>query len=175
MIGFNRRLRAAADEEALPKMGEILRELFAAGLSPDSRTYAAMLTARAKSGDVRGALDLLQQLLEEGIPPDVVLINIVLSACARAGDVNTATFVYAYMVRDVLRGVLWSGATCLTAGSSPESSCQPALTAVSSFRTPSADVRGQARRDDLSEALRVLLNIRNDAGAQRVKLSLRGA
>lgn len=99
MVAFNKQLRAAAEEEASPKLGGILQELFNAGLTPDSRTYTALITARAKSGDVRGALELLQQLLEEGISPDCVLLNTVLGSCARAGDVHTAAMVYAYMVR----------------------------------------------------------------------------
>lgn len=103
MINFNRRLReAAAGEQGQQNMGEVLQELLDAGLAPDSRTYTALITARAKTGDVRGALDLLQQLLEEGLTPDVAILNTVLGSCARAGDVQTAAMVYAYMVRPSL-------------------------------------------------------------------------
>ena len=102
MAAFDARLRSSARGESSEPLGAILDEMFAAGLAARASTYTFLLVARAREGDVAGALRLLAQLRAEGLAPDEHVLNTVLGACARGGDLRAALRLYSHLARAAL-------------------------------------------------------------------------
>ena len=84
-IERSRRRRAVLRVEAL------MRDMVESGAEPDLHSFMALLSAYAKTGDVRACSDALVGMRARNIPLDQWAFNALLGACAAAGDVDAAT------------------------------------------------------------------------------------
>ena len=70
----------------------LLNNVINVGITPDTITYSAAISACEKAGGIDGmnnTLKLLQEMKEEGITPDTISYSAAISACEKAGGTES--------------------------------------------------------------------------------------
>jgi len=88
IVSYNSMLHAHATQGDAERAEELLRSM--GEVRPNARTFTAVLSAFARSGDVEGVTRVMQFAAELGVPADVIMLTAVLGAFARCGDVEGA-------------------------------------------------------------------------------------
>ncbi|KAI9592811.1 hypothetical protein BDF19DRAFT_415894 [Syncephalis fuscata] len=73
----------------------IIREAAKApAISLDATSYAILIDAQVKAGQIDDAFDLFKDMREDGIAPDTVVYTTLLDACARINDIDRANALF---------------------------------------------------------------------------------
>ncbi|KND00915.1 pentatricopeptide repeat domain-containing protein [Spizellomyces punctatus DAOM BR117] len=87
---FNKLLRGHARAGNIPGALECLKGLYAAGCTPDARTFTAMMEVCARGGDVLGVGEWIGKAEMAGIKLDAKAIAIVVDGFIKSGNVDAA-------------------------------------------------------------------------------------
>merc|ERR1719161_976682 len=94
-ITYNTMIDACARCGAMVRVPELMADMHAAKITPDTITYSTLVKGHCLSGDVDQAFEVLKQMQKDGRhKPDEILYNCLLDGCAKEHRLEEALVLY---------------------------------------------------------------------------------
>ncbi|XP_057873988.1 pentatricopeptide repeat-containing protein At4g13650-like [Cryptomeria japonica] len=90
VVSWNAMIAGYAQNGFVEKALEIFKQMQLTGVNPDSTTFASILPACAKMGDLEQGMDIHRSIMEGGFFSDVVVASALVDMYAKCGNIDKA-------------------------------------------------------------------------------------